>query len=751
MNIKKLLLIIFCLLSLGAIQAIAQTTPDPGIAGSLPVSKGEYNLGDSIYQLPSPADTIKVEIRGSVHYPSGLAGGPYPVLLFLHGRHSTCYNYSSLSSALTWPCPVGDSPIVSYEGYDYLARNMASHGYIVISISCNKINAVDNGEADLGMQERAELMQHHLDLWNTWNTSAAGPFGGMFMGKLDMQNIGTMGHSRGGEGAIYNALYNRSLGSPYGIKAVLTLAPVDFYRHILNGVPLMNIAPYCDGDVNDLEGVHFYDDSRYSDPTDSSPKHNVLFMGADHNFFNTVWSPAPSYIAGGSDDWFNPLDPYCGHLSLTNKRFDTIKQKAAFLTYAAAFYRLYIGHETRFAPILDTKDIVPPATSMLDSSNVFVSYHPGILDRIDVNRTNNLPTYSINTMGGAVTETGLVASDICGGGLGVPDCGITTHAPQKPHNGSLGAVGGLAQMSMQWDDTTEWYQNDVPAAYQDLTPYEAVQFRSSVNFTTSVFGDSLDFTVQLIDSAGGIGSQVVGNHSHALFFQRGTTTGYLPKVVMNTIQIPLSAFTGVNLTKVRHIRFLYNRSTAGALVVSDIQFSNSACGKLKAAYTYVVGLAAHVTFTNTTTTNQGDSVLWYWNFGDTPSGLSDTSTLKNPSHTFVGPGLHNVCLSVQSFRKNGFVCNDTFCTNIIPATTQVSQQAENQITIVPNPAKDYLQISGAAATDVLTLIDLYGRTVLTTTLAQQTVHLPQTLATGVYYAIVTTASGRVYKKILITR
>ncbi len=751
MNIKKLLLSVFCFLLLGTFNTIAQTTPDPGVPGSLPVSKAEYNLGDTVYQLPLPADQIKVEIRGSVHYPTGLAGGPYPVLLFLHGRHSTCYNYTTLSSALAWPCPVGDSPIVSYEGYDYLAKNMASHGYIVISISCNKINAVDNGEADLGMQERAELMQHHLDLWNSWNTAASGPFGGTFIGKLDMQNIGTMGHSRGGEGAIYHALYNRSLGSPYGIKAVLTLAPVDFYRHILNGIPLMNIAPYCDGDVNDLEGVHFYDDSRYSDLTDSTPKHNVLFMGADHNFFNTVWSPAPSYIAGGSDDWFNPTDPHCGRLSPTNKRFDTVKQKAALLTYAAAFYRLYIGHESKFAPILDTKDIVPPASSTLDSSNVYVSYHPGILDRLDVNRTNNLSTYSTNTIAGTVTESGLVASDICGGGLGLPDCGITTHAPQKPHDGSLGAVGGLAQMSMQWDDTTQYYENDLPLAFEDLTTYEAIQFRSSVNFATSTFGDSLDFTVQLIDSAGSIGSQTVRSHSYALFFQRGTTTGYLPKVVMNTIQIPLSAFTGVSLSQVRQIRFLYNKMAAGALVVSDIQFSNSACGKLKASYTYVVGAAAHVTFTNTSTTNQGDSVRWHWDFGDTPSGLSDTSTLKNPAHTFVGPGVHNVCLSVETFRKNGFICNDTFCVNIIPATTLTLQQAENQITVVPNPAKDYLQINGAAATDVLTLIDLYGRVVLTTALSQPTIHLPQSLATGIYYAIVTTGSGRIYKKILINK
>jgi len=108
-----------------------------------------------------------------------------------------------------------------------------------------------------------------------------------------MQNIGTMGHSRGGEGIIFNAELNRSLGSPYGIKALLTLAPVDFYRHYINGIPLLDIAPYCDGDVNDLQGVHYYDDARYADSTDETPKHTILMTGANHDFYSSVWTPVP--------------------------------------------------------------------------------------------------------------------------------------------------------------------------------------------------------------------------------------------------------------------------------------------------------------------------------------------------------------------------------------------------------------------------------------------------------------------------
>jgi hypothetical protein len=253
---------------------------------------------------------------------------------------------------------------------------MASHGYIVISISANAINAADAALSDRGMNARGQLVQKHLDIWKGYTTTGGVPFGTKFVGKLDMARVGTMGHSRGGEGVVYNALLNRSLGSPYGIKAVLTLAPVDFYRKKLNGIPLLNIAPYCDGDVSDLQGVHFYDDVRYNDIADTAPKYNLLMMGANHNFFNTVWTPG-SYIAGTSDDWFSTTDPFCSANRTGNGRLDTIKQKAAFNAYAAAFFRMHVGGDTSFAPILEVDDIYPPASSKLDTTQVYLFLQEG--------------------------------------------------------------------------------------------------------------------------------------------------------------------------------------------------------------------------------------------------------------------------------------------------------------------------------------------------------------------------------------
>src|SRR6476620_6615529 len=172
--------------------------PDPGTLGPLAVSSAEYDFGDTAFNpagFPGP-----IELRGVVFYPTTLSGGPYPFIVLLHGRHPTCY--VGAASFLQWPCDKNRTPIPSYHGYDYLASALASNGYIVISISANGVNARDNQIFDLGALARAQLMQKHLDIWKTFNTTGGAPFGTQFAGKVDLTRIGTMGHSRGGEGVV---------------------------------------------------------------------------------------------------------------------------------------------------------------------------------------------------------------------------------------------------------------------------------------------------------------------------------------------------------------------------------------------------------------------------------------------------------------------------------------------------------------------------------------------------------------------
>jgi hypothetical protein len=558
--------------ALGASSAAAQT-PDPGAQGPYAVTREEYNYGDLAF-TPTGFPSA-VELRASVHHPTDMTNGPFPMIVFLHGRHVTCYRGTTVS--LRWPCMSNQQAIPSYQGYDYIASNLASNGYIVVSISANGISAYDAQVTDLGMQARAELIQRHLNQWNTFNTTGAAPFGTKFVGKVDMTRIGTMGHSRGGEGVVKNYAYNASLGSPYGIKAVFALAPVDFNRPVINNVALAVMLPYCDGDVSDNQGVHFYDDARYNVPGDTGAKNTVLVMGANHNFYNTVWTPG-MFAAGAGDDWGSTTDPQCGTVS-GNKRLTSAQQRGTGLAYINAFMRVYVGRETAFLPIL-TGAAPPPASAQ--TTNLYVSYHAPdtVATRRDINRLLDATNLSTNTLGGASTQFGLTPQDLCGGESPQPaQCLPSTQSTSRqPHTvvSARSSKRGLSQLRTGWGATNASYSNDLPIGSRDVSGFSALQFRVSVNFADSRNPPNVaqNFTVVLTDGTGAVSSIRVSDYSGVLYYPPGSV-GSVPKVVLNMARLPLSAFAGVNLTDIRSVQFRFDQSVQGALLVTDLAFTTA--------------------------------------------------------------------------------------------------------------------------------------------------------------------------------
>ena len=59
---------------------------------------------------------------------------------------TTCFRGTITS--LRWPCRNNESASPSYQGYDYIAQNLASNGYSVISINAN--GTLPSGQAVSG-------------------------------------------------------------------------------------------------------------------------------------------------------------------------------------------------------------------------------------------------------------------------------------------------------------------------------------------------------------------------------------------------------------------------------------------------------------------------------------------------------------------------------------------------------------------------------------------------------------------------
>ncbi|MEW6298187.1 MAG: hypothetical protein AB1671_10660 [Thermodesulfobacteriota bacterium] len=554
----------------GSGTALAQ---DPGAQGPLAVTGRQYGSFTPAYQppgFPRPVEQLAV-----IWHPTNMGNNVFPLVIFLHGRHATCYQGSAVF--LEFPCRPGSQPIPNYRGYDYLAQRLASHGYIVVSISANGINALDDATADGGASARAWLIQRHLDIWRDFN-NGRDPWGGIFRGRVNLNNVGTMGHSRGGEGVVRHVLLNASQGSPYRVRAVLPLAPVNFSRFVVNNVPLGVLLPYCDGDVSDLSGVHYYDDARYNVTSDAAPKHTFLVFGANHNFYNTVWTPG-LFPAGAFDDWVvlgggrGTTDPHCGSEG-PGKRLTAAQQRSTGWAYVQGFFRVYVGNQAQFLAYL--KNDAPPPPSA-QTSQIHVSYHPAANQRLSVNRLLTSTNLTVNNLGGSVSQNGLTLYRLCGGSTPQPPRCLPTNQPfqREPHATAprVDIRPGLSQLHLSWTSPVARYINQVPQASGDVSGFDRIQFRAGLDFTTGFnrFA-SQDLSVVLTDAAGRQAAVPVSAYSRALFFPPGLQLE-VPKVTLNTVRIPLSAFQGIDLRNIRTVRFDFNRQSSGTLMISDLMFA----------------------------------------------------------------------------------------------------------------------------------------------------------------------------------
>jgi len=313
---------------------------DPGLPGALATVTSDYELEPvKLAGLPR-----RIEMVGHVVEPgAGAVTGPRPLVLFLHGRHDVCYDVGDLDHTTTdWPCQAPFAEVPNHLGYDYLQQVLASQGFATVSVRVNGINAQDFRLADGGAGARAQIVERHLDHWVDLADDH----------QVDLDEVVLVGHSRGGEG-VARASIRIPASAPYRVAGQVLLAPTDFASQASPYVPTVTVLPYCDGDVYDSQGQQFTDVARDLADDDTSLKSSVLVMGANHNYFNTEWTPG-SATAHATDDWRGDPRSECG--AATPDRLTRAEQRAVGTAYVAGAVALFTGDASPL-PLFDGSSV----------------------------------------------------------------------------------------------------------------------------------------------------------------------------------------------------------------------------------------------------------------------------------------------------------------------------------------------------------------------------------------------------------
>jgi hypothetical protein len=363
------------------------------------------------------------------------------------------------------------------------------------------------------------------------------------------------------------------------------------------------LLPACDGDVSTLQGARFFENAKYpslTTPTaaDTFAKVQWYVQGANHNFFNTVWT---------QDDSSTATDPACSrNQTATTARLTPADQRRVGGALMNSFMRRYVGKETAFDPIMTGKVTLPASAAPLTSGKglaeeVKTSYVAPAAQRLDVLRptsipdpqpdpaTGGTPTLFDATLtttaasGGPITASGLSAFQVCN-----PNDLAYRQGPTFPTAYPL-CPGGAINRSKGNQFTVAW---DGPGAYLraylaragaavDISRFGVLDLRAAMNrddprnpagdgFTPNLVTQNFDVT--LIDAAGKRVSTRAASWSTALEPSIGNQFKH---VALNGIRIPLTAFAGVDLTKVTAVELGFGTPALGSIQLADVMFQET--------------------------------------------------------------------------------------------------------------------------------------------------------------------------------
>ncbi|WP_310571647.1 hypothetical protein [Gemmatimonas sp.] len=532
-------------------------------------------------------DFTKLPVNGRVWYPD--APGVFPLVLVVHGNH--------------------DMKQFSDPGYQYLGELLASRGYIVASVDENFLNGI-RGENDA----RGWMLLKHLQAWKGFNDSTGSPLNG----KVDMHNIALMGHSRGGEAVTVAGAFNRLAYYPddatvkfdfnFDIKSLVAIAPTDGqYRPADKPTPVANYNYFLmhgshDGDLSTFVGLPQYERIRF---TDGKPwfKSAVFVYRANHGQWNTTWGS----LDGGPRS-ARSLDTR-GFLSQADQRKFAEVYISAFLDATlrgkSEYLPMFRDHrvvgqwlpktmyttrfqESRFRTAADFEEDVDVTSGSvrgiaLSSDSVAVWKESPVPFRArGSTQAHNAVTIGWNNRvaGDDTTKFGKPASFAMqvsdslrsAWNVGASSSLVFSLSPTDAKPGPRAAARDTTKKADSLSKSAAKKPVPKKPATKDVKP-DTVAVDLSIEVT-----DATGRSASLPLSAYGVVRRPLETYVYRRAGRDKQRFANVYEIVLQTYAIPLADFTratpGFDPARIAHVRWRFDRSVAGTIILDNIGFSN---------------------------------------------------------------------------------------------------------------------------------------------------------------------------------
>jgi hypothetical protein len=549
---------------------------DLSVAGPFPVGEKDYTraanfaiaartemlsaltVAESGLAAAATNDAVDVQIRGLIRYPATIAGANrpistlldnYPLVILAHGNH----------------VPAGGARVNSHDGLEYLARHLASYGYVAATVDLEDMNyhraidPLDFIDRFPAIEQRGLTILEHIAEMETRNGTDPD-----FGGHIDLGRIALVGHSRGGEAVVSAEVLNRAVGGPgRNIQSVTSIAPTDFLGLVNSTTPYLVIYGSADNDVASGHGFQLYDRA-------TRRKSMIFVEGAIHNRFSTNF------------DWLAHLD------SADARMISEDDHRNIARAYVLGWTEMAIRGQLDHLPLFDRNGRPATVAAAVQIFHQFqqVAGQRAVIDDFEQGAFNPAlpqgpqlaPRAERNGLNGVVAVAGLEIP------VGLTDARTEASLRRRElANFCHDTFGAM----VAWAAAGGTYTT--PFAASNVSGFRVLSFRATQRFDVPknpnpaglVPGTALDLSVRLTDSAARTALVRAGSVATLPFpWKRPAAEGGpdLNKSALRTIRLPLSAFTDANnalaLTAIVSIAFVFDRRANGELAIDDIEFSD---------------------------------------------------------------------------------------------------------------------------------------------------------------------------------
>nr|WP_288935569.1 hypothetical protein [uncultured Allomuricauda sp.] len=534
-------------------EGVKMKTPTVDASLLLPEWKGKKKKWREKY-WGFGVDSFPLNAR--VYMPKG--DGPFPMVMMVHGNHSML-DYSD-------------------GGYAYLGKVLASRGILGVSVDENFINGHWSGDfMGKEMPTRGWLLLKHLEQWKKWNEDSSSDL----VGKVDLDNIILVGHSRGGEAVSIAAAFNTLDRFPdngnekfdfgFGIKGVITIAPTDYRykREIsLNDINYLSIQGAYDSDETSFWGMRPYHRLKFSENFEGF-KAGLYMNHANHGQFNSTWGRSDF---GAPMKWLLNLKP----LVMGEEQRQVAK------VYVSAFAEAVFKGSKVYQPMFKNVDLVSDWLPKEDYRSQYSDIYKNVLvnfeDDLDVtSASKGIELFAKNFK--VWRETELESRD--GGsqqnnalvlgwqyGANVSKDSIPIYSIALPDTISdFGMVDTLA-LSMAMGNISELKTKDKKAKNIEAP-------KIGFNFSV-VLKDSLGNSASVaLDKENRLPSTIKTKFTKFKFLDKDMI-GKDSEVQLKSCYIPISSFlekaVSLNLNKLQSIHLVFDKDSLGVVVLDDIGF-----------------------------------------------------------------------------------------------------------------------------------------------------------------------------------